>query len=201
MKKLTFLLIILISSLSFAQVTFSPGIRAGLNLAKFTQSDNGIYNWFDEEPDPYYSNYQKEETDFIADFYVGFFGNIRFAKFYALQPELNYSRQGSKIKVANETYEPKISYLSLQLVNKFYFQKFNIHVGPSIDFALEDNGFNPSNNVDLGFLLGVGYDITNNFGIEARVKKGIVEVAYSGDENRTNVLLQAGVYYTFNTKK
>jgi hypothetical protein len=201
MKKLTFLFLVLISGLSFAQVTFNPGIRAGLNLAKFTQSDNGIYNWFDENSDPYYSNYQKEETDFIADFYVGFFGNIRFTKFYALQPEINYSRQGSKIRVANETYEPKISYLSLQIVNKFYFQKFNIHVGPSIDFALEDNGFNPSNNVDLGFLLGVGYDITNNFGIEARVKKGIVEVAYSGDENRTNVLLQAGVYYTFNTKK
>jgi hypothetical protein len=200
MKKLTFL-IILISSLSFAQVTFNPGIRAGLNLAKFTQSDNGIYNWFDEDPDYYYPNYQKEETDFIADFYVGLFGNIRFTKFYALQPELNYSRQGSKIRVANETYEPKISYLSLQIVNKFYFQKFNIHVGPSIDFALEDKGFSPSNNVDLGFLLGAGYDITNNFGIEARVKKGIVEVAYSNDENRTNVLLQAGVYYTFNTKK
>jgi hypothetical protein len=200
MKKISFLLILLISSLSFAQVTFNPGIRAGANFAKFTQSDSGVYNWFDES-DSYYSNQQREETDFLADFYVGFFGNIRFAKFYALQPGFNYSRQGSKIKVDNQTYEPKLSYFSFQIVNKFYFQNFNIHVGPSIDFVLEKKHFEPSNNVDLGFLLGAGYDITPNFGIEARVKKGIIEVAYSSDENRTNVLLQAGVYYTFNTKK
>jgi len=202
MKKLALLLIVLISGFSFGQVTFSPGIRAGLNMAKFTESDSGLYNWFDDDyDDSFYPYYQKEETDFLADFYIGFFGNIRFAKFYALQPELNYSRQGSKIKLGNENYSPKVSYFSFQLVNKFYFNKFNIHVGPSIDFALAHKGFEISNNVDLGFLLGVGYDITKNFGVEARVKKGIIEVAYSGDENRTNVLLQAGVYYTFNMKK
>ncbi|MCE3074868.1 outer membrane beta-barrel protein [Chryseobacterium gwangjuense] len=200
MKKLSLILIILISSLSFAQVTFNPGIRAGANFAKFTQSDSGIYNWFDENSGSHSSG-SKEETDFITDFYIGFQGNIRFAKFYALQPELNYSRQGSKIKVDNKTYEPKLSYFSFQIVNKFYFDNFNIHVGPSIDFVLANKNFEPSNNVDLGFLLGAGYDITPNFGIEARVKKGIIEVAYSGDENRTNVLLQAGVYYTFNMKK
>lgn len=201
MKKLSFLFIMLISGLSFAQVTFNPGIRAGLNLAKFTESDRGVYNWFDDDYYPNDPGLQKEKTDFIADFYIGFFGNIRFAKFYALQPELNYSRQGSKIKLGNETFEPKISYMSVQLVNKFYFDKFNVHVGPSIDFVIDNKGFEPSNNVDLGFLLGAGYDITPNFGIEARVKKGIIEVAYSNDENRTNVLFQAGVYYTFNMKK
>ncbi|MEY8761507.1 outer membrane beta-barrel protein [Chryseobacterium tongliaoense] len=201
MKKLYFLLITFISGLSFAQVTFNPGIRAGLNIAKFTESDRGVYNWFDDDDDPFESGLQKEKTDFIADFYIGVFGNIRFTKFYALQPELNYSRQGSKIKLGNETYDPKVSYMSFQLVNKFYFNKFNVHVGPSIDFVIDNKGFELSNNVDLGFLLGAGYDITPNFGIEARVKKGIIEVAYSNGENRTNVLLQAGVYYTFNLKK
>ena len=199
MKKYYFLFLVLISIAFQAQVTFNPGIRAGLNFAKFTESDSGFYNWMDDGDD-FYGSDEKAEMSFHTDFYIGFQGNIRFSKFYALQPELNYSRQGGKVKVGNDEFTSKISYLSLQMVNKFYFDKFNLHVGPTIDAVIDDKNINPDNKTDLGFLVGLGYDITPNFGVEARAKKGIIQVAYSNGENHTNVLIQAGVYYTFPKK-
>lgn len=57
----------------------------------------------------------------------------------------------------------------------------------------------PNNEIDLGITAGVGYDFTNNFGIEARVKKGFIPVLNYGDYH-SNVVFQLGAYYTFNTK-
>lgn len=58
---------------SQAQVTVKPGVRAGLNISSLTN-----YN-----------------ADSRADFYVGGQVGIQFTKFYTLQPELTYSRQGA----------------------------------------------------------------------------------------------------------
>lgn len=202
MKKIIFLFIILISSLSFAQVTFTPGIRGGANFAKFTENDGGLYNWF-EASDEYWANEEKVKTSYIADFYVGVFGNIRISKLYALQPEINYSRQGSIMKTSTQEVKSELSYLSLQAVNKFYFHNFNLHAGLSIDILISDKNFDPYNkkNTDLGVLVGLGYDITKNFGIEARLKKGLISQIKTTSEDHTNLLFQTGIYYTFNTKK
>lgn len=201
MKKIIFLFIILISSLSFAQVTFTPGIRGGANFAKFTENDGGLYNWF-EASDEYWANEEKVKTSYIADFYVGVFGNIRISKLYALQPEINYSRQGSIMKTSTQEVKSELSYLSLQAVNKFYFHNLNLHAGLSIDILISDKNFDPyKKNTDLGVLVGLGYDITKNFGIEARFKKGLISQIKTTSEDQTNLLFQTGIYYTFNTKK
>ncbi|WP_048512034.1 porin family protein [Chryseobacterium sp. FH2] len=201
MKKLSLLFILLISGLSFAQVTFNPGIRAGANFSHFTNNENYTYYWAD---DLYYPE-ANVNMDFKTktDFYIGLFGNIRFAKFYALQPEINYSRQGTKLDTNVNNWNGQTltaTYLGIQLVNKFYFNKFNIHFGPTLDFLVEHKNFDTENEVDLGLTAGLGYDITKNFGVEARVKKGFIPVYYFND-NHSNVTFQAGVYYTFNMKK
>lgn len=198
MKKIYAFLILFICIFSQAQVTFNPGIRAGLNFAKFTETDSGFYDWFDY--DPYYDSTERAEMSFMTSFYVGFQGNIRFAKMYALQPEFNLSLQGSNVKVGNREHEPRITYLSFQVVNKFYFEKFNMHIGPSIDLVLDSKNIEPWNPTDLGFLAGLGYDFTPNLGVEARIKKGIVSVENSNGEDHTNVLIQAGLYYSFPKK-
>ena len=99
------------------------------------------------------------------------------------------------------TWEQKseLSYLSIQAVNKFFLQKFNLQAGLSIDYLIADKNFDPyvKNNTDLGILLGAGYDITNQFGIEARFKKGMVSQIKTTSEDHTNILFQLGVYYTF----
>jgi len=150
-----------------------------------------------------------------TDFYIGFYGALKLTKYYTLQPEITYSNQGATYTpryvpaaYPNDPYYfsfPKrlnVSYLSVAMINKFNFNRqFNMHVGPAIDFVVDKN-YPVENDIDLAFVLGAGYDITPNFGIEARVKKGIVPTVndnYSGDEH-TNVVFSLGATYTFNVK-
>lgn len=201
MKKISFLLVLLLSVSSFGQVTFHPGIRGGVNFAKFTETDGGFYNWF--ENDEKWEDQERIRTSYITDFYLGIYGNIRISKVYALQPEINYSRQGSVMKTNDREIKSKLSFISLQAINKFHLQKFNLQAGMSIDLLINDQNFYPynKNKTDLGFIIGAGYDITNRFGIEARFKKGLVSQIKTTSEDHTNLLFQAGVYYTFNMKK
>nr|WP_294934973.1 outer membrane beta-barrel protein [uncultured Flavobacterium sp.] len=183
-----------------AQVTFKPGIKAGLNFSHFTQTDN-----------------PNEKFSSKTDFYAGAFGELKLSKFYILQPELTYSRQGSKYEYVdannvrhNETLD--ISYLSLAVANKFTFNGFNFHVGPTIDIKINDMSkqlnatynddyyyYDDYSGIDFAFFAGVGYNFTKNLGIEARIKKGIIPV--NSDWDYTNVVYQVGMSYAFDVKK
>jgi len=202
-----------------AQVTFKPGLRAGANFSHFTKgSDYDNY---------YNSNDDRTEFESKTDFYVGFYGALRLTKYYTLQPEINYSRQGSKFNTRDFRYDQygnsigsntrsgqiDVSYLSISVINKFTFsEKFNVHIGPTIDFKVEEGGsfVTPNNNnyyydsdptdVDLAFVAGVGFNFTKNLGIEARIKKGIIPVIDTSDDNHTNVNLSIGATYTFDIK-
>lgn len=181
-----------------AQVTFKPGLRAGLNLSKITQSDASTQ----------------------SDFYIAGFGELKLTKYYTLQPEISYSKQGGDdvlVEVYNNqtgNYDVSkedisVDYISFAIVNKFTFNdKFNMHVGPTIDFQAGQNRFTQSD-VDLAFLLGLGFNVTKNLSLEARVKKGIIDIyetdyfnnnSYDVGDYNTNFLFQLGVSYTFDLK-
>lgn len=188
-----------------AQVTFKPGIKAGVNFSHFTQTERS-----------------DEKFTSKTDFYVGVFGALKLTKVYTLQPELGYSRQGANREYFDENNIRReetldVSYLSVGLANKFTFKNFNFQVGPSIDIKVNDsqkdivsnNGddyyefnYNPYTGIDIAFFAGVGYDFTKNFGLEARIKKGIIPVndTWESDENYTNVVFQVGATYTFDVK-
>jgi hypothetical protein len=177
-----------------AQVTFRPGIRAGANFSYFTEGDN-----LDGE---------ESEMEFTAktDFYVSFYGALKLTKYYTLQPEIGYSRQGSNIEFnedinLSDDMKVDVSYLSIAILNKFTFgEKFNVHIGPSMDFIVErPENVELESDLDLAFIAGLGYNFTPNFGIEARVKKGIVPVIDTG-EYHTNVVFSVGGTYTFDIK-
>lgn len=199
MKKLFIVAVLCFFGLtqSNAQVTFKPGLRGGVNFAHFTKGDNYNSGYYDS-----YGNwiYGSSKADFKAktDFYLGFYGALHLTKYYTLQPEIDYSRQGTKIGSSSNTYD--VSYLSVAVVNKFTFtDKFNIHVGPTIDFIVEEN-YDFDSEVDLAFQLGAGYNVTKNFGIEARIKKGIIPVLDYSNSNHTNVVFSLGGTYTFDLK-
>lgn len=181
-----------------AQVTFKPGLRAGLNLSKITQSDASTR----------------------TDFYIAGFGELKLTKYYTLQPEISYSKQGGNdvlVEIFNNqtgSYDfskedISVDYISLAIVNKFTFNnKFNIHIGPTIDFQAGQNRFTQSD-VDLAFLLGLGFNVTKDLSIEARLKKGIIDIyetdyfsnnSYDVGDYNTNFLFQLGVSYTFDLK-
>ncbi|MGK4568423.1 porin family protein [Flavobacterium sp. 3HN19-14] len=193
MRKLlliSFLSIVAIAE-SNAQSKFRPGIKAGLSLSKFT-----------DVPD----------TSYKSDFYVGGEFGIKLTKFYTLQPEVVYSRQGA---IVND-YKFSMDYLSLVVYNKFNFQGFFVGVGPSVDFLLNDNfGQNGDNDAPIGLDLslhaGIGYTFPIGLTVEARIKQGMVDIFgndyyddYYDDYDYRNILnqsFQIGVSYTFDINK
>jgi hypothetical protein len=182
---------------SNAQVTFSPGLRGGANFSHFTKGSGTSYDY-------YSGTSTSSRIDFTSktDFYVGFFGALHLTKYYTLQPEIDYSRQGATLKSGGTTQKYDVSYLSIAVINKFTFtDKFNVHVGPTIDFKT-DNSINidPDSDVDLAFVLGAGYNVTKNFGLEARIKKGVIPVIDLSSANHSNVVFSLGATYTFDLK-
>ena len=184
-----------------AQVTFQPGLRGGLSLSTISEM---------------HANYR-------PDFYVGGFGEINFTKRYALQPEINYIRQGSNNVARNfidqDTQTERtvhqdlqMSYLSVALLNKLKFGQFQVQFGPALDVLLSDNlAFRKTYN-DLSFVTGVAYKMPSGLAFEFRFKKGLLDVLDSdyyhnnsnshylfGDYN-TNVNFQIGISYSFETK-
>lgn len=197
MKKITLLAVLCFSGFfaANAQVTFKPGIRAGVNFSKITQTD------FDTK----------------TDFYVGGFGELKLTRFYVLQPEITYSRQGAsngsyfdyntntEIKLNGDI---EVNYVSFAVINKFTFNdQFNVHVGPTLDFETDSN-VRTNSDVDLAFTAGLGYTLPFGLTIEARVKKGIVDVIESDnyyygnfmEDYNTNFLFQLGLSYSFDVK-
>lgn len=177
-----------------AQVSFKPGLRGGANFSHFTK---GNY---------YYSNNIPNDNvsyDTHTDFYIGFYGALKLSKYYTLQPEIDYSAQGSDYRTSNYgSVNFNVDYLSIEVLNKFTFNnQFNIHFGPTLDFVVSKD-FNTESDADMAFVLGAGFNFTPNFGIEARVKKGIIPVYYSDidSDDHTNVVFSLGATYTFDVK-
>lgn len=178
---------------SHTGITVKPGLRAGLNLTKLTQTD----------------------FDYTTDFYVGGFMAVKFTRLYTFQPEITYSRQGAKgtgTIFNNDAqvfergdYNINIDYLSLAIVNRFTFNdQLDLHFGPTMDFQTDANTTTNSD-VDLAFIAGLGYTLPMGLTIEARVKKGIIDVLESDNFNNfssvsdynTNLVFQFGLSYSF----
>ncbi|WP_409417717.1 porin family protein [Flavobacterium sp. PS2] len=202
MKKLILIAVVFLVGIlnTQAQVTVSPGIRGGLNISNLTNFGS---------------------SDAKTDFYVGGLVAIRFNKYFTLQPELTYTRQGAEAREysyesfrSNKvTYE--LNYVSLGAVAKFHFAGGGFHIlgGPSVDFKTSDNfpsyDYNPVG-VDVAFVAGLGYTLPNGLTFEARFKQGLIDIyGYDGidngyDDYYDNIILnnvfQIGISYTFKVK-
>lgn len=190
MRKIIFLgLMVFGFTTAQAQKEFTAGVRAGLNI----------------------STIEDIEASSKTGMYAGVFGNFRFAKFYSLQPELNFSMQGANDVHLSARYFPEtdggkadvpLNYLGLSVINKFHFKSFNLQVGPSLDFLMNETIYN-RNNVDLAMNFGAGYEITKNLSVEARYKMGVrdavddVMILWFFSDINYNSLFQVGLTYRF----
>jgi len=183
----------------YAQKRVSPGIRAGVNVTTLSNI----------------------HADFKADFYAGGILSLNLAQRYTLQPELTYTRQGANnvVFVDEDTGEPNkeenvtIQYLSLGVINKFYFvEGFHGLVGPSLDVKIgknfpridfEDDDYG---GVDLGIALGLGYTSPFGLTVEGRFKTGLLDAFNNDyflgifddpDDVSLNRVFQVGLSYSF----
>lgn len=201
MKKLTVIVFILFIGIQSpqAQVKVSPGLRGGLNLSTLSNIDD---------------NRSK------ADFYIGGLVNIKFNKYFSLQPEITYSRQGDEGREYfgngyNYRYvNYELNYLTLGAVAKFNIGGKGFHIlgGPSVDLKISDNYINSNpESFDLAIVGGVGYTLPNGLTFEARLKQGLIDIyGYDGvgyDDNGyryndliLNQVFQIGISYTFKVK-
>lgn len=201
MKKITLIAFVLFIGLttSQAQLKVSPGIRGGLNLSTLTNID---------------------DNSMKSDFYVGGLVEMKFNKYFTLQPEITYSRQGSEGReyyVDSDSFENtkyELNYVTLGAVAKFNFggQGFHVLAGPSLDIKTSDNfgryGYDPIG-TDFSFVGGIGYSLPNGLTFEARFKQGLIDIyGYDGidyddyyyDQVILNQVLQFGISYTFKVK-
>jgi len=178
-----------------AQVKIGPGVRGGLNFSTLTNI---------------------EDNNTKTDFYLGGLVNIKFNKYFSLQPELTYSRQGDKGReyFDNGNYRYvnyELNYITVGAVAKFNFNGSGFHIlaGPSLDFKIDDNYINSNpEDFDLAIVGGVGYSLPNGLTFEARIKQGLIDIyGYDGiyddnnngnyDEVILNQVFQIGISYTF----
>lgn len=178
-----FLLILILASTVnvFSQVEFKPGFRAGANFSRLTNTDG------------------KSKTDF----YLGGLLGIQFTKFYTLQPELTYSRQGAVVNELDyfNSYDPVITsttkeekynldYLSIGVNNKFTFGPgIQVMVGPTIDVKVGDNFPSSLSNeligIDFTLVAGLGFEFENGIAVEGRFKQGMVDI-FGDNYNENN---------------
>lgn len=190
-----------------SQVTFKPGLRAGVNFSTLFNTD----------------------LDTRTDFYVGGLLAIKLAKRYIMQPEINYSRQGAKGEFYGDRYDYffpdpamngmredkcySLQYLNINLINKFFIvEGFHATLGPSLDIKLYDNFDNFRDDIadtDIGFNFGLGYTTPIGITIESRIKFGMMDIFghdyeyydnnYSSGRQDVvlNAVMQTGLSYTF----
>lgn len=203
MKKIVLACVFLMSFAAFAQIKVRPGARLGMNISKLSNLTTS-----------------SSKTGLNASAFV----NIRFTRFYELQPEIGYSNQGTKIKTSSffNEFDPVIQngkrtldleYLTLGITNKFYPIKdfgLNLIVGPSLDFLVGEDYNDEILRADVSFFGGVGYEFPFGLGIEVRYKQGLIDVRedyndyiddtdgdYYDDPNVLNGVVQLGVSYRF----
>ena len=187
MKKIVLSIVLLSGLMATSQITVNPGVRAGVNLANITNVEN---------------------SKSLTDFYVGGFAEIDFSRFYKMQPEINYTRQGASL---DEGVNIEIQYLSLNIANKFYVVKdagFHLIAGPSIAVKVGDNGEGGLSDLleefDFVFFGGAGFDFDFGLAIEARYNIGLVDLFGSNvgesvdvSELYLNKFFQIGATYKF----
>ncbi|MBS1948528.1 MAG: PorT family protein [Bacteroidetes bacterium] len=194
-----------ITTIATAQVQF--GAKGGLNLANARISP--------KQADESYS--------FKPDFHAGLLANLPLAENLYLQPEVVYSGEGTKAKMASDGPDitAKINFGMLNIPVLFQYRTasgFFAEVGPQAGILLSakakmsENGVTVSSDIkdqmksfNLSGVVGIGYLSSLNLGIDARFSYGFLDIHKSqGSGDNTSIkteTIQIGVFYLLGAGK
>ena len=159
----TFIFFLLIIQNSFSQ-KFDLGIKSGSNFA--TQNIKSISG-----------------TKSITGLHVGVFTYIKLPLIFGIQPELQYSTQGTKI---NSSTIRSINYLNVPILVRSSFGPMNIHFGPQ--FGILTGAINEVSGIptdikdkflkrDFSLVLDVSVEPVDRFIFSVRYVKGLKNIS------------------------
>ncbi len=183
---------VVVSTTSLAQVQFSLGIKGGVNFANINVSD------------------PQATWDGKTGFHGGAFALFKVTAF-AVQPELIFSQQGSKVSFNSQDINANFSYLNVPIMAKFYLPLgLNLQLGPQFGFlTTAESDYNPVTgsvgntdlkeyykNSDVSIGMGIGWDLPMKISIDARYNLGITEIEDNASLSQTkNQVFQISVGY------
>ena len=162
-KIFTFIFFLLIIQNSFSQ-KFDLGIKSGSNFA--TQNIKSISG-----------------TKSITGLHVGVFTYIKLPLIFGIQPELQYSTQGTKI---NSATIRSINYLNVPILIRSSFGPMNIHFGPQ--FGILTGAINEVSGIptdikdkflkrDFSLVLDLSVEPVDRFIFSVRYVKGLKNIS------------------------
>jgi len=191
MKKI-FLIFVCASSFAVAHSQVSFGLKAGVNLANFSGDNEG----------------SKSKIGFNA----GGFAEIGLAESFSVKPELVYSSQGAKYTEDEQEGKLNLNYINIPILAKYtHTSGFFAETGPQIGFlasakakigSVEVDAKDGMKKTDFAWALGIGYQLPQNIGFNARYNIGLANIA-DGEGNGTlkNSVFQFGLFYRFSSGK
>jgi len=199
MKSKIILVVLILSAVSFkgfSQAQFAFGLKGGLNLSKFNVKDGG-------------SNINNR-----TGYHAGAFALVKIASF-GIQPEVLFSKQGSKFTYDAKNYEANFDYINVPVMLKLYLPLgLNFQIGPQFGFltvddlkssvqgqSAQDVAANFKKKKDTSLAVGAGWDLPFHLTIDARYVLGLSDMKFQADPTHPvefkNKVIQISVGYKF----
>jgi hypothetical protein len=191
MKKMLFLTIagILCFVVNSRSQSTEFGIKAGLNVSDLHSSATN-------------------SLDPRASVFIGGLAHIHLSKYFAIQPELNYSCQGATQNTGEGDVIWRLNYVTVPVLLQYMFDNgFRLQTGPQLGLlasAKEKEGgtiTDIKNNYttgDFSWSFGGGYLTSIGLGVDLRYNVGINNINNTGTADKLqNRVFQAGLFYQF----
>lgn len=163
-------LLMLVATSVHAQIQVAVGVKGGVNMSKLNINSSVADNY-----------------DARTGFHGGGFVLVKLTKL-GIQPEVLFSRQGSKLSLNGVNLEQNIDYINVPVILKLYtIAGINLQFGPQLGFLYSATGsvldkatqapidatkdlFKKS---DLSLAMGAGWDLPFGLMVEARYNLGL----------------------------
>jgi len=163
---------------------FSFGVKGGINVASI---GGGTYTGF-------------SGLGSKISFHVGGVAEVPISEKFAVQPELLFSGQGSKITFVSGT-NINLNYINLPILGKYYIiEGLSAEAGPLVGFLLSTNRDKEDyNSLDVAFAIGASYKLNEKIFFSLRYNKGITDINKNDtiDVSNQNNVLQISAGYAF----
>jgi hypothetical protein len=182
---------ILIGAAVFAQAPVW-GIKGGLNFATWNPANKALQDVIDPR----------------IGFHLGIISHNHLSHKIAIQPELQFSSQGTERDNGNNDYEYRMSYINVPVMFQYMFNNgFRVEAGPYVGLLVgakdvyEDGTSNDAKDdyktVDAGLGVGLNYLTYSGFGIGGRYNFGLTNINDRIGQKIQNRVFQLSAFYMF----